>query len=372
MNIPFIDLKWQHAQIKDALEKRLADIFTNTSFVLGPDVLLFEEHFAKYIGTRHAVGVSGGTTALALAIQALDLPRDSEVLTLPTSFFASASAIIHAGHRPIFADINLKTGNFDYDLLPRFITPQTKAIVVVHLYGRPANMDVISSLAREFGLKIIEDAAQAHGAMYKGKKVGVFGDLGCFSFYPGKNLGAYGDGGAVVVDSDNLAESIRRLRNHGCLGKYDHEIVGYNAKLDSIQAAVLDEKLRHLDTWNEMRRSIAKKYDERLRNIDGVALVSTDTVDTLSVRHLYILRITKGSRLEVMSRLKEVGIASGVHYPDPLHLLPAFAGLGYKSGDFPNAEKLSAQILSLPIFPGMTDLQVEYVIKSLEDIMSTI
>jgi dTDP-4-amino-4,6-dideoxygalactose transaminase len=372
MNVPFLDLKWQHRQIQDALAKRFSDIFENTSFILGPDVKRFEENFAKYIGATHCVGVSGGTTALALAFEAAQLPPGSEVITLPTSFFASASSIVHAGLVPRFADVDLTTGNFNYEKLGEAITPATRAILPVHLFGRPADMDTVAEFARTHNLIVIEDAAQAHGATYRGKKVGTFGVAGCFSFYPGKNLGAYGDGGAVVTDDQGIADRLRRLRNHGCLAKYDHELLGYNAKLDSLQAAVLDEKLKYLDEWNALRRSIASRYDAALSHREGLALVSTDTEDTVSSRHLYIIRLLGSAREAFMAAMKERGVATGIHYPDPLHVLPAFKEYGYGHGDLPDAELFSTQIVSLPIFPGMTDEMVEHVITSVQETIATL
>jgi len=366
MKVPFVDLAWQHTIIEKSLAHRFEGIFSHSSFIGGEDVKIFEDNFARYLGSRFAIGVANGTDALFLSFRALGIEPGDEVITIPTTFVATASAIVHAGGTPVFVDIDPETRNFDISSLESRMGPHTKAIIPVHLYGEPTDMDAVLGIARAHDLKVVEDACQAHGAEYRGKKVGTFGDFGCFSFYPGKNLGAYGDAGMIVTDNEDLAVKTRKLRNHGGIGKYEHEILGYNSRLDSLQAAVLDEKLKFLDEWNHMRVRIARMYDEGLRGIKEIA-VFLSSADTSPVYHLYVIKLRSGDRRDFIRYMKDCGIATGIHYPEPVHLLPPFLDLGYKKGDFPAAEEYMRSIVSLPIFPGMTEEQAEYVIKAVNE-----
>ena len=366
MNIPFLDLKWPHAQVEKSVKKRWNKILKNTAFVMGEDTKLFETNFAQYCQTKYCISVSNGTSALSLAIRALQLPAKSEIITLPTSFFASASSIAHTGHIPVFAEVDLTTGNFNYNKLQQAVTKKTKAIMAVHLYGRMCDMDKIEKFAKKNNLFIIEDAAQAHGATYKNKKAGSIGHVGCFSFYPGKNLGAYGDAGAVVTNSDEIALYIRKMREHGSIKKYEHELLGYNERMDNIQAPVLDEKLKHLDDWNSLRKKIATMYYKAFADMKDVSVISPDVEYGNSVYHLFPLRVK--NRDEFMQKLKEKGVATSIHYPRALHMIPALQQSGCKEGDFPVAEKIARETVSIPIFPGMTKEQVMYVIKSIQEI----
>jgi len=366
MNVPFIDLGWQHRAIQDELKKRFEAIFERASFIGGKDVEEFENNFAQYLGVRHAIGVANGTDALLLSLVAGGVASGDEVITVPTTFIATAAAIRHAGAKPVFVDIDFKTRSFDVSELRAKITPRTKAIVPVHLYGQSVPLDPILEIARAHKLFLIEDACQAHGAEYKGKKVGSFGALGAFSFYPGKNLGAYGDAGAVVTNDDLFAERVKKLRNHGGIGKYEHDILGYNSRLDALQAAVLDEKLKFLDEWNQMRRDIARLYDEGFKNARGLTLYPP-LPESSPVYHLYIVKLESRNRNQFIQFLRDRGIGTGIHYPEPIHLLPPFAYLGHAKGDFPVAEEYMKSIVSLPIFPGMTEEQARYVIDTVHE-----
>lgn len=366
MKIPFLDLKYQHEQIKNNLNNRFNSIFDDTSFVLGEDVKLFEKKFADYINVKFSTGVASGTDALILALRSLDVGMKDEVITIPTTFIATASAIVHVGAKPVFVDIDIETRNFDFDLLEKAVTKKTKAIIPVHLYGQPVDMDRVMELAKKHNLRIIEDTCQAQGALYDDKQAGTFGDLSCFSFYPGKNLGAYGEGGAIATNNENLNNKIQKLRNHGGIKKYEHELVGYNSRLDSLQAAVLDEKLKFLNEWNGMRIEIADKYNKALKEVDAIKIYPT-LPRTKSVFHLYVIKLLKGNRAKFMDYLTKNGIGSAIHYPTPLHLTHAFEFLEYKKGDFPISENYCDNIVSLPIFPGMTGKQVDHVIKIVKD-----
>lgn len=365
VNVPFLDLKWQHAQIKDALKLRWDKILENTAFVIGDEVRTFEKNFAVFCNTKFAVGVSSGTDALVLALKALDLPAKSEVICLPTSFIASAEAIVHAGHIPKFSEVDFETGNYNYEKLESVIGPNTRAIMAVHLYGRMCDMDKIMELSQRYNLKVIEDAAQAQGATYKGQMAGSIGDVGCFSFYPGKNLGAYGQAGGVVTKDENIYMKVLRMRDHGSLGKYDHDVLGYNAKIDNLQAPVLDEKLRYLKDWNHMRRAVADRYYNELRGISEIMFISPNNSDTESVHHIFPIAVPERDKL--MQFLKDKNIGTNIHYPQALHTFPYLQESGCKTGDFPISERLQSLTMSLPIFPGMTDEQVSYVINSIKE-----
>lgn len=366
MNVPFLDLSWQSKQIAGTLAPRWQAILDKTAYINGPDVKVFEENLARYLGVRHAIGVANGTDALILSMKALGIGPGDEVITIPTTFFASASAVAHVGATPVFCDIDPVTRNFDMAKLLAAVTSRTKAVIPVHLYGQPVDMTSLVSLAREKGLLVIEDACQAQGGEWAGKKAGSFGNVACFSFYPGKNLGAYGDAGGITTDDDEVAATLRKLRDHGMPRKYEHELLGYNSRLDTLQAAVLDEKLAKLDEWNGLRTKAADLY---LSLLQGVASIVTypQREGSKAVWHLFVIRVTDEAQAHGKTRdalaqyLNEQGIGTNIHYPYPLHLVPAFSHLGYRKGDFPEAESFASSILSLPIYPGISEEQIRYV-----------
>ncbi len=360
--ISFVDLRKQYLSIEREVSEAIAGVFTRADFIQGVDVALFEKEFASSCGAREAVGVSSGTSALHLALLACGVQSGDEVITTPFTFIATAEAISHVDAIPVFADICPATYNISPESIEASITDLTKAIVVVHLYGRSADMDSICEIARRYDLKLIEDAAQAHGATYRGRKIGTFGNAACFSFYPGKNLGAYGDAGAVVTDDAKLAEAVRKLRDHGRKDKYEHQQVGYGARLDTIQAAVLRVKLKHLGRWNAARRALAALYRDLLRDCD-IQLPPEDD-DSQSANHLFVVRTQNRDR--VRAALGEMGIATGVHYPIPVHLQPAYWWLGYSEGDMPESERAAREVLSLPLFPELSHHEAVLVAKGLE------
>jgi dTDP-4-amino-4,6-dideoxygalactose transaminase len=321
----------------------------------------FEQAFATYCGAQHGVGVASGTAAVHLALLACGIGAGDEVITSPHTFIATVEAICRSGAAPVFVDIDPATFNLDPYRLEAAISPRTKAIIPVHLYGRPVDMDAILAAARRHGLRVIEDAAQAHGARYRQRRVGAFGDAGCFSFYPGKNLGAYGDGGMVVTDDATIAARVRTLRDHGRSGKYEHATLGFGERLDALQAAVLGVKLRYLDEWNARRRRAAARYCDLLANA-GIAL-PTSADDAESVYHLFVVRVPERDR--ILSALQAVGIGAGIHYPVPVHRQAACAHLGYARGAFPHAERAAHEVLSLPLYPEITDAQLREVSNAL-------
>jgi len=356
--IPFVDLKAQYNSIKEEIDEAIQNVINNTSFIMGEELKKFEEEFARFCDVKYAIGVANGSDALILALRACGIGEGDEVITVPHTFISTAEAISNVGGKVIFVD--------DVTKIEEKINKKTKAIIPVHLYGQPADMDPIMELAKKYNLKVIEDAAQAHGAEYKGKKVGSIGDVGCFSFYPGKNLGAYGDAGAVVANSEEIAEKIKLFRNHGRITKkYEHDIEGYSSRLDNLQAAILRVKLRHLTKWNNMRRRNAKKYNELLNNIGGIT-TPYEADYAKHVYHLYVIRIEKEKRDKLREELKSKGIATGIHYPIPLHLQPAYNYLGYREGDFPVTEKASQEIISLPMFAELSDEQIGEITKILK------
>lgn len=357
MNIPLNDLKAQYSAIRLEVDRAVARVIDNTSFILGKEVAAFEEAFADYCQARYAVGVSSGTSALMLALVAAGIGPGDEVITTPFTFIATAEPIWMLGARPVFVDILPEYYTLDPQKIEGAITERTRAIMPVHLYGQPADMDPLNAIAAQHGLNVIEDAAQAHGAEYRGRRVGNLGTLACFSFYPGKNLGAYGDAGAVVTNDESLAEKVRMLRNHGRTTKYEHEIMAYGERIDALQAAILAAKLPHLEEWTERRRAIAARYTELL--IDAGMTLPTELPDVRAVYHLYVIRTPHRDGL--LAHLKERGIGAGVHYPVALHQQPAMSYLGRRAGDFPEAESASREVLSLPLYPEMTGEQVQYV-----------
>jgi len=366
MNIPLVDLKTQYQNIKPEIDGAIRRVIDNTSFIMGKEVAQFEEAFAEFCGAKYAVGVSSGTGALFLALLAHGIGPGDEVITTPFTFFATGESISQVGARPIFVDIDPVTYNIDPDLIEAAITPHTKAIMPVHLYGQPADMDRINEIARKHDLVVIEDAAQAHGSRYNGQRAGVLGDSACFSFYPSKNLGCYGDGGAVVTNDPEVAERVAKLRNHGRMTKYEHDELGYGHRLDGMQAAILGAKLPHLDDWNAGRRDRAARYAELLADLPVTApqhLPSTEPV-----YHCYTIRLDEGyDRDAVVQQLKDAGVGVGVHYPIPLHLQPAYRFLELETGSFPVSEKASREVLSLPIYAELTDEQQDYVVEKLRE-----
>lgn len=348
--VPFVDLKAQYLSIKPEIDSAIQGILDTCQFTLGKEVVAFEEEFAAYSGSSIGCGVNSGTSALHLALLAAGVGPGDEVITVPFTFVATVSAIHYSGAKTVFVDVDPKTFTMSPDAIERAITPRTKAIMPVHLYGQPADMDPILAIARKHGLVVIEDAAQAHGAEYKSRRVGSLGDLACFSFYPGKNLGAYGEAGMVVTSNPEFARTIRMLRDWGAEKKYHHVLKGYNYRMEGIQGAVLRVKLRHLESWTEARRTAAKRYDELLSSTPFNMPFVRD--DVRHVFHVYAIRVQK--RAELQAWLSSHDIQSGIHYPIPVHLLPAFADLGYKVGDFPNAEGAASEVLSLPMYPELT------------------
>jgi dTDP-4-amino-4,6-dideoxygalactose transaminase len=365
MNIPFVDLKAQYASIQDELVPKLVEVLGSTSFITGKAAQEFEVAFAQYCGVRHAIGVANGTDAITLALKSLGIGSGDEVITAANTFIATAEAIVHAGARPVFVDNDPQIYTIDAEQIEAAITSRTKAIIPVHLYGQPADMDPIREMAQKHGLYVVEDAAQAHGAEYKGHKAGSMGHVACFSFYPAKNLGAYGDAGAVATNDDLIALTVRKLRDHGGIAKYEHDLVGYNSRLDTLQAAVLLVKLKYLDQWNQMRQSNAQIYHQLLSKIPGIA--TPRVLEGLAhIYHLYVIRLEQGNRDELRQYLQDRGIQTGIHYPKPVHLTNAFAHLDYREGDFPVAEDGAKKVLSLPMYPELTREQIEYVAHEME------
>ena len=365
ISIPLVDLKAQYAALKPEIDTAIARVIANTSFIMGPEVRSFEEAFAAFCGSRFAVGVSSGTAAIELTLRALGIGPGDEVITTPFTFIATAEAISAVGATPVFADIDPLTYTLSPDAAAAAITSRTRALLPVHLYGQPADMPALAALAQQHGLALIEDAAQAHGAEIGGRRVGSLGYPACFSFYPGKNLGAYGDAGAVTTDDPALAERLRKLRDHGRASKYVHDEVGYGHRLDALQAAILAVKLPHLAAANAARRRLASRYDELL--CDSELVLPAAPPATTPVYHLYVVRTPR--RDEVLAALHAAGIEAGVHYPLPLHLQPAYRSLGYAAGAFPVAERSAAEVLSLPLFPEMSEAQQDRVVEVLGEII---
>jgi len=360
MRIPFVDLQTQYEALEDEVMAAVQPLLSSARYIGGPPVEEFEKQFADYCGVEFAAGVANGTDALQIALRALGIGPGDEVITAANTFIATAAAVELVGARTVLVDIDRATFTLNPALLERAITPRTKAIIPVHLYGQPADMNPILEIARRRGVAVIEDAAQAHGAEYDGRRAGSLGDVACFSFYPGKNLGAYGDAGAVTTNDPRIAERVRLLLDHGRVNKYEHALIGLNSRLDSIQAAILSVKLRHLDDWNRQRRQVADWYGEAL----ATSGLTTPTVapDRSHVFHLYVVRCeSQGQRSAIQSHLNSLGIATGIHYPLPLHLQPALAHLDYVAGTMPETERAADLILSLPMYPELTQAQVDRV-----------
>lgn len=359
--VPFLDLKAQYRQIKPEIDAAMARAVESTHFVLGPDVAAFEKRFAEYTRVAHCRAVSSGTSALHLALLACGIGPGDEVITVSLTFVATTAAILYTRAQPVFVDVDPVTWTMNPASIEAAITSRTKAIVPVHLHGLTADMDPIMSIARRHGLLVIEDAAQAHGAEYKGRRAGSIGDMGCFSFYPGKNLGAFGEGGAVVTDRPELAGRVSLLRDWGQESKYNHVVAGYNYRMDGIQGAVLNVKMDHIEAWTEARRSVAAQYDGLLSSL---ALARPQPPwYSRHVYHVYSVRLRR--RDEALATLNEAGIATGIHYPVPVHLQKAYADLGYGPGDLPVTERLAKEFLSLPIYPELSAEQVAEVVCAL-------
>lgn len=363
MTIPLVDLKAQYQTIKPEIDAAMQRVVNNTSFILGKEVAEFEKNFAAFCSAQYCVGTDSGTAALHLALLICGVKPGDEVITTTHTFIATAEVISLIGAKPVLVDIDPRTYNIDPNKIEPAITPRTRAIIPVHLYGQPAEMDAILEIARKHNLRVIEDAAQAHGAEYRGKRAGTMGDVACFSFYPGKNLGAYGDAGALVTNDAALADHARMLRDHGRSEKYAHKLVGYGYRLDALQAAILGAKLPHLDAWNARRRDIADYYTELLTNTDIIPPYVPPQIKP--VYHIYCIRTKNRDGLQ--KHLKERGIETGIHYPIPLHLQPVYQNLGYNLGDFPHAEKAAREILSLPMYPELTYAQVQQIVDVVKE-----
>jgi dTDP-4-amino-4,6-dideoxygalactose transaminase len=359
--IPYLDLKAQYSVLKADIDRAIAAVLDDTQYILGPAVASFEKDFAAYCRTAHAVGVNSGTSALHLALLACGIGPGDEVVTVPYTFVASVSAIEYAGARPVFVDVEPRYYTMDPAKLEAAITPRTKAIMPVHLYGQPADMDPILAIARRHGLRVIEDACQAHGSEYHGRRCGSIGDIGCFSFYPGKNLGAYGEGGAAVTNDAALADDMRTRRSWGERRRYEHSLRGFNYRMDGVQGAVLGVKLKHLEAWTEARRSRAALYRAALAGTP--ARTPEERAGVRHVYHIYAVRLPQRDAWRAWLTERQIG--NGVHYPIPVHLQPAYADLGYKAGDFPVSEEVASEVLSLPIYPELTETQIHEVAQVL-------
>ena len=353
MAIPFVDLRAQYLPIRDEVNAAIQRVIDRCEFTLGSEVAAFEAEFAAYCEAAHGIGVNTGTSALHLALLAAGIGAGDEVITVPFTFVATVSAIAYTGAVPVFVDIDPRSFTIDPAAIEAAVTARTRAIVPVHLYGQPADMDPILDIARRRGLVVIEDACQAHGALYKGRRAGGLGDIGCFSFYPGKNLGAFGEGGMVVTGNAGYARTVRMLRDWGAERKYEHVLKGYNFRMEGIQGAVLRVKLRYLEGWTAARRAAAARYDTAFVGSGVAAPVVMPYA--APVHHLYVIRAPR--RQAWQETLAALGIQTGIHYPTPVHLLPAFADLGHRRGEFPHAERAAAEVLSLPMFPELTAAQ---------------
>lgn len=366
MRVQFIDFKEQYQLIKDEIDQGLKGVFERSDFILGKEEREFSQAFAKYCDCQYAVGVNSGTDALYLALAALGVGVGDEVILPDFTFIATALCVSYTGARPVFVDIEEETYNIDSQKLKKAVTKKTKAIIPVHIYGQAADMNEINEIAKKNGIAVVEDAAQAHGALYQGKKVGSLGDVGCFSFYPTKGLGAFGDGGMIVTNNKTIFEEAKILGDYGRKSRYDHKVKGYNSRLDTVQAVVLLAKLKYLDEWNKMRAANAVYYAQLLKDIDGVVAPVTKK-DRSHVFQTFAIR-TK-NRDKVCESLKKKGVDSIIHYPIPLHLQEAYLDLGYKKGAFPVSEKISQEILSLPMYPHMKKEQIAYVCGALKEII---
>jgi len=370
MKVPFIDIKEQNRRIWPELREAIDGVMSEAQFILGPAVERFETAFAKFVGRNYCVGLNNGTSALHMALQACDVGPGDEVITTPHTWISTSWAISYVGAKPVFVDIDPATYNINPALIERAITPRTKAILPVHLYGQMCDMDALCRIAEEHNLLLIEDAAQAHGAKYDGRRSGAFGKIGCYSFYPGKNLGAFGEGGAVVTDDKNLADRIRRLRDHAQNGRHNHVELGHNTRMEGIQGAVLEVKLRHLDDWNAARMRHAERYQQLLADVPGIQLPAAPKTGR-HIWHIFAVLVDGDKRDALQKKLSELGVSTGVHYPTPVPLQPAYAYLGHKPGDFPVAEDVMHRCLSLPMFAEMTDAQMDWTAAALRRVLTS-
>jgi dTDP-4-amino-4,6-dideoxygalactose transaminase len=367
--IPLVDLKAQYATIRDEVRRAIDEVLESMQLTIGPNVKAFDQEFASYIGTRHSIGVGSGTDALQLAIRACGVSGGDEVITVSHTFFATVEAILYANARPILVEVDEKTMLIDPAAVAAAITPRTKAIIPVHLYGRTVDLKPLRQIAQDRNITIIEDAAQAHGALLDdGKKAGTGGRVNCFSFYCSKNLGAYGEAGSITTNDDRLAEELRALREHGQSTRYYHPVVGYNARLDEIQAAILRIKLKRLEQWNARRRELARMYDERLQNT-GVIAPEIPSDIRRHVFYTYTIRVQGGRRDDLRKYLGERGIGTQIHYPVPIHLQQSAEFLGYRKGDMPITERVASEVLSLPMYPELADEQLDRVADSVRSFM---
>jgi len=359
--IPVFETESEVERLWDEIMAAVQEVIRSGRFIMGPNVSAFEQEIAGYLGVKHAVALNSGTDALVIALKALGIGSGDEVITTPFTFFATAEAIGHVGATPVFVDIEEMTFNIDPAKIEAKITPRTKALMPVHLYGQAANMDMLGELALKHNLFVIEDVAQAFGGEYGGRKLGTWGHAGCYSFFPTKNLGAYGDGGMLVTNDDQTAETARKLRTHGGLNKYRNEMLGYNSRLDEMQAAILRVKLPHIDEWNDNRRRLAARYAEALQDVPGI-VAPAEMKGSRHVYHQYTVRVTGGMRDEVQKHLSGVGISTMVYYPTPVHRLPVYQHMDKRH--LPVAEQMAEEVLSLPIWPFMTDNEQERVIQA--------
>jgi len=367
MQVPFLDLKANYLSVKEEIHKALEPVFENTAYILGPSVVNFEKEFAKAHHAEYCLAVSSGTDGNHLALWAFDLGPGDEVIMPANTFIATAWGATLCGATPVFVDCEADSYNLDASKIEAAITPKTKAIVAVHLYGQPADMDAIKAVADKHNLILVEDAAQAHLAEYKGKPIGTFGEISSFSFYPGKNLGAYGEGGAVITNNSNRYNYMKKLREHGQSQKYHHETLGHNYRMEGFQGAILGVKLPHLPKWTEARRNAAVLYNNKLSDVKEIILPK-EMPYAKHVYHIFVIQYEK--RDELQAYLLEKGISTGLHYPLPLHMQNCFKNLGYKVGQFPNTEKLASNCLSLPIYPEITEEQISYVCNTIKDFMN--
>lgn len=369
MQVPFLDLKVQYKSIKHEIDPAIQNIVDNTAFILGKAVSDFETAFAKEHNVKHCIGVSSGTDGNHLALWALGIKPGDEIIIPANTFIATAWGATLCGAMPVFVDCESDSYNIDPTKVEAAITKKTKAIVAVHLYGQPADLDPLKEIARKYKIFLVEDCAQSHFAEYKGKRIGGLSDTASFSFYPGKNLGAYGEGGAVTTNNDAVAYKVRMLRDHGAVQKYNHELLGHNYRMEGIQGAVLGVKLNHLDKWTEGRRRVAKKYNDLLKNLPAIILPK-EMQYAKHVYHLFVIQVNDGgskTRDGLAKYLNDNGVSTGLHYPIPLHLQPCFKDLGYRKGDFPVTEKLAECGLSLPMFPELNDEQISYVAEKIKN-----
>jgi dTDP-4-amino-4,6-dideoxygalactose transaminase len=364
MKIPLVDLKREYGSIKEEMDDAISEVVNSTKFILGPNTEAFENEFAKYCGAKYAVGVGSGNDALFLSLKTLGIPAGNETITVANTFTSTIDSIFHNGLVPVLSDIEEKTYNISVPMIENKINKKTKILLPVHLYGQPCDLDPIIKLAKNNNLAVVEDAAQAHGAEYKGKRIGSFGDLTCFSFYPSKNLGAYGDAGIVVTNNEDFVEKLKMLRNYGQEKKYYHSFIGFNTRLDEIQAAVLRVKLRYLDKWNKMRRKNAEMYNKLLKEIPQIT-TPYEAGYAKHVYYVYVIRVKE--REELQKWLDSKGIGTVIHYPIPIHLLESYNFLGLGKRSFPTTEKCANEIVSLPMFPLMTEEEINYVVENIRE-----